>query len=84
MPKEPVVADTTNQDQQNHPEPLFNRRDAVQKISEMQNNQNRFDSSMRAISFAPFQRMTTNKAKSNIFKNWIKMFEPNNANRGEY
>ena len=83
MPEEPGVADA-NQNQPNNPEPLFHRRDAAQQIADIQNNGNRFDSSMRAVSFVPFQRMTTNKAKNNILKNWKKIFVADNTNQGEY
>ena len=81
MPKEPEVA---NHNQPNYPEPILNRRETEQQIAEIQNDSGRFENNARQVSFVPFQRITSNKAKSNIMRNWKKVFMPNNSNRGEY
>ena len=65
------------------PEPLFQRQDAAQQIADAQNNENRYENMNRAISFVPYQRLTTNKAKNNILNNWKKVFDPNINNKGE-
>ena len=69
---------------QNQPVLLQRRAESIQQVAETQNQDDRFDRQQRSTSFVPFKRMTTNKAKSNIMKNWIRIFTPSEHNKGEY
>ena len=78
MPRRPGVAGRDD------PVPLRYRQEAIQEVAETQNQGNRFDRQQRSVSFIPFKRMTTNKAKSNIMNNWKRIFTPSEHNKGEY
>ena len=81
LPEENAANDLN---QQPRPEPLFQRQDAAQQLADAQNGDYRYDNTNRVMSFVPYQRMTTNKAKNKIFNNWKKVFNPEKDSKGEY